>query len=60
MSLAITFQEYPSDNCSLYSALTDFAAEDIPSVNPADQGTIQVVSPSQRQEFALKQVSHLV
>ena len=44
----------------LFVALTDFAAEDIPSVDPADQGIIQIISSSERQEIALKQVSHLV
>jgi hypothetical protein len=64
ISLIIIFQEFSTDefakNPSLSSVLIDFAIEDIPSADPADQGTIQIVSSSQRQEIALKQVSHLV
>jgi hypothetical protein len=62
--LAITFQEFSIDEFtkkpSSSSVLIDFAVENIPSADPADHGTIQIVSSSQRQEIALKQVSHLV
>ena len=61
MSSAIISQEFSSDNCSLYSTLTDFVAEVIPSVDPANppQDIIQITSSRQRQEIALKQVSYL-
>jgi hypothetical protein len=61
----IVFQEVSIDDLvkklSLFSALTNFVAEDIPSADQADphQSTIQIASSSQRQEIALKKVSHL-
>jgi hypothetical protein len=61
----IVFQEVSTNELakklSLFSALTDFAPEDIPSADPADphQSMIRIASPNQRQEITLKQVSHL-
>jgi hypothetical protein len=51
-------QLLPMDLYINMSSLLVFSVEGIPSATLADQSTVQITSPSQRQEIALKQVSY--